>query len=367
MSLEDRLWQALEPAALREAQGPRFTLPRLPALRPVAGVVVVLLALAAGAAVIAVLGRPAPHPAVPHPNKVTNVKLGTGLGDIATGFGSVWTYDVADRRLLRVDAATHRVDEWVSVPNPYLDAALATGAGAVWAVPVQNTGHIAAAIPSRPLRLVRIDPQTGRTVARIPLRIPSGAAIMPFGVQVGDAGVWVWGQSGALRIDPRTNRVVRAIPMPNDAIKGFVLDGSDVWLATEGSRLLRFDAATGKRLAALRGRPQMFPIPVVVVPGLVVYAGGPAMVYAADAPTGRVRWQTHLAAGARAAVVAGGRIWILTTSATSSNDELVALDPADGRVVARIGLPAGDGVALRAVGSDLWVTSSGGDVHIVHP
>jgi hypothetical protein len=65
--------------------------------------------------------------------------------------------------------------------------------------------------------------------------------------------------------------------------------------------------------------------------------------------------------------VAGGHIWILTTSASTPDDELVALDPDDGRVIARVGLPTGDGVALRAVGSDLWVTGSGGDVHIVHP
>jgi hypothetical protein len=366
MSVEDRLWDVLEPAALREAQRPRVARPRLPALRPAVGLVVMLIVLAAGAAVIAVLARPVPHPATPRPEKVTSVKLGAGLGDVTAGFGSVWIYDVADRRLLRVDAATHRPVEWVNVPNRYLDVALATGAGAVWAVPVQNTGHMAAAIPSRPLRLVRIDPQTGRTIARIPIRIPGGGAIMPFGIEITDAGVWVWGQTGAVRIDPRTNRVALGIAMPNDAVKGFALDGNDVWIATEGARLLRFDAATGKRLTALRGRPQMVPIPVVSVRGAVVYGSNSGTLYAVDATTGRSRWRTPLPGRARSVLPRDGRIWILTTSASSPNDELVALDPDTGRAVARVGLPTGDGVALQAVGSDLWVTGSGGDVHIVH-
>ena len=49
---------------------------------------------------------------------------------------------------------------------------------------------------------------------------------------------------------PASNRVTGAIRVPDDTIKGFALDGGEIWIATEGSRLLRFDARTGERTAS---------------------------------------------------------------------------------------------------------------------
>ena len=203
----------------------------------------------------------------------------------------------------------------MSVPSPFVDVAIATGAGAVWAVPVQNTGHMAAAIPSRPLRLVRIDPQSGRTVARVPIRVPGGRPILPFGVEATAGGVWVWGQTAALRIDPHTNRVTQAIRMPNDPIKGFAIDGGDIWIATEGQRLLRFDARTGARTARFPGRPLTQPTSLVVLPHAVVIDGENGTLYARDRATGRTVWKAYLPSRMRSAVTVGDRIWILTASA----------------------------------------------------
>jgi outer membrane protein assembly factor BamB len=369
MSLEDRLWEALEPAARRAAQRPRFTLPHVQprALRTAAAVLIALAALAASGALIAVLARPASHTAAPAPSKVKTGRVGTGLSDAATGFGSVWMYDAGDQRLLRVDPATRRVLEWVSVPSPFVDVAIATGAGAVWAVPVQNTGHMTAAIPRRALPLVRIDPQNGRTVARVPIRVPGGRPILPIGIEATTDAVWVWGQTAAVRIDPHSNRVTQAIRMPNDTIKGLAIDRGDIWIATEGQRLLRFDARTGARTARFPGRPLMQPTQLVVLPRVIVLDGESGTLYARDRETGRTVWQARMPSRLRSAVTVGNRIWILTASATRPVDELVALDPDTGRAVARIGLPTSGGVALQAVGSDLWVTDHNGDVHIVHP
>jgi sugar lactone lactonase YvrE len=371
MNLEDRLWQALEPAAVREAQRSPFAWLRvaLPPvrLRSVAGIVILLIALAASAALIAALSRPAPHPATPGPKKVETTGVGAGLGDAAAGFGAVWTYDVAGRRLLRIDPSTRRVVQGVAVPNPYLDMALATGAGALWAVPVHNTGHMSAGTPSRPLALVRFDPANGRRVASVPIRVPGGAPIVPFGLTVATDGVWVWGQTAAVRVDPRSNRVTGAIQVPRDEIKGFAIADGSVWVATEGSRLLRFDARTAERTGALHGRPLMQPIPLIVTPTAIVIDGQNAKLYATDPATGRALWQAHMAGGAHAALASGGRIWVLTTSDTRPTDELVALDPKTGRAISRVGLPTSGGAALQAVGSDLWVTDSDGDIHIVHP
>ncbi len=111
----------------------------------------------------------------------------------------------------------------------------------------------------------------------------------------------------------------------------------------------------------------MMPIELVVLPHAIVINGGNGTLYARDRRNGRTVWTAPLPSHLRSAVTVGNRIWILTGSATKPVDELVALDPGTGRAVSRIGLPTGGGVALQAVGSDLWVTDQNGDVHIVHP
>jgi outer membrane protein assembly factor BamB len=375
VNLEDRLWDALEPAVVRELERPRFGRTRglartafgahrLPAA---VGVAVVLIALAASAALIAVLGRPAPHPAKPPAHKVTTIGVGKALSDSATGFGAVWTYDVSNRRLLEVDAATHRVVRALAVPGPFVDVAVATGAGAVWAVPAKDSGHTDAGIPNRPLVLVRIDPQSGRSTAATPIRVPGGDAVTPFGIEAADTGVWVWGQKAAVRVDPRTSRVTGAIQIPGDAIRGFTVAGGSVWVATDGKRLLRYDARSGRRTGAFPGRPLNHSISLLATPAAVVIDGGHGTLFARDPASGRLIWEAHTAGAVRSIVYTGDRIWTLTTSATRPTDELVALNPGNGRAVARIGLPTAGGVALEAVGRDLWVTDHDGDLHIVHP
>ena len=234
-------------------------------------------------------------------------------------------------------------------------------------MPIHGTGHMVTATPSRPLALVRFDPQTGSEVARVPIRIPGGAPIVPFGVAAADDGVWVWGQTAAVRVDPRTNRVTDAVRLPGDVIKGFTIVAGSIWLATDLGRLLRFDAATTERTAALRGRPLSHTIPLVVVPEAVIIDGQDGILYARDPASGRPLWRVPIAGGVRSALAADGRIWILTASSASAQQELVALDPDTGRAIDRIGLPTGDGVSVQAVGSDLWVTAGSGDIHIVHP
>jgi hypothetical protein len=212
-NLEDRLWEALEPAVLREFTRPRVAWTRGLArstfdgrrLGTIVGVAAVLLMIAASAALLSVPGRPAPHPAKRPAHKVTTIGVGKALSHAATGFGAVWTYDISNRRLLEVDAVAHRVVRALAVPNPYVDVAVATGAGAVWAVPAKDTGHTDAGIPNRPLVLVRIDPRTGRRTGATPIRVPGADPVTPFGVEAAPTGVWVWGQKAAVR-STRTRR-----------------------------------------------------------------------------------------------------------------------------------------------------------------
>jgi hypothetical protein len=361
MSLEDRIWAELEPAARRRRPA------RLPApdLRLAAGVVMLLVALAAGAALVGVLDRTAPT-VKPGPRKVVTVPVAPGISDAAVGFGGVWIVD-ASHGLLRVDPATHRVSGRLDVPNPWLDARVVVAAGSVWLAPTHDTGHQMVPRMTKAATLNRIDPLTGDVTARIPLDAPGGPPIMPIGVVTASDQIWVWGQAGALRVDPRTNRVTQAIRVPGDNIKAFAAGGGNAWVVAELGRLLRFDVRTGRREAARRVAPVTTPFPLLALPGALIVHESSGVVAARDPGTGRALWKVRMPGGMRAAVVAGGRVWILTTSDTRPADDLVALDPATGRTVERISLPTSGGIAVAVVGSSLWVTDASGAVDIVHP
>jgi len=365
VTLEDRLWAELEPAARRVRRHPRIAVIGPAGLRAAAAVALALIVLAAGAAVVGVLGRPAP-PAKPAPRKVPTVHVGGTLDGAVAAFGSVWVVD-SRHGVVRVDPRTRRIDGRVDVPNPWLDARIAVAAGSVWLTPTYNTGHNAAPRLTHPVTLTRIDPLSGRLSARTRLAAPGGLPVMPLDIAGAADAVWVWGQSGALRVDPRTNRVTRAIRVRDDNIKAFAVDGSTVWIATEAGRLERFDGRTGRRLVALTIKPVAKPFPLVALPQAVIIPEEQGAVTALDPRNGRGLWRAHLAGDMRGAVMHGERLWILTSSATRPVDELVALDPGSGRAVARIDLPDAGGSSVNAVGPELWVTDESGDVDIVHP
>jgi YVTN family beta-propeller protein len=159
--------------------------------------------------------------------------------------------------------------------------------------------------------MVRIDPATNQVVATI------GVGRAPSGLAVGAGGVWVSRRSdgAVVRIDPATNRVVATIPVGRAQGALTVADGV-VWVALPEHGLGRIDPA-GNRSTVVR------------VPGCC--AG-------------------ELAAGE-------GALWV----ANRRDGSLVRVDPASGRVVARVLLPktteqrphqvaVGDGA--------VWVTSA---------
>ncbi len=125
---------------------------------------------------------------------------------------------------------------------------LAYGMGAVWSA--SSTGE-----------LTRLDPATGKEVARL------GLGIKPAGLAVGEGSVWVTGRTSPtlLRIDPSVNEVVDRFPLP---MKGVVTDGTgevavgagSVWVGhggfNPGAWVERLDPETGgvqKRFSILAG------------------------------------------------------------------------------------------------------------------
>jgi YVTN family beta-propeller protein len=202
------------------------------------------------------------------------------------------------------------VTRWVTPTNPMtrqtptmaLAAAptrLAAATDAVWVLtPADNS-------------VVRINPATNDVVATI------GVGRAPSGLAAGAGAVWVSRRSdgAVVRIDPATNRVVATIPVGR-APGAMTVAGGVVWVSLPEHGLGRIDPASNRST-------------VVRVPGCC--AG-------------------ELAAGE-------GALWV----ANRGDDTLVRVDPATGRVAARILLPktteqrphqvaVGDGA--------VWVTSA---------
>jgi branched-chain amino acid transport system substrate-binding protein len=174
----------------------------------------------------------------PETKEVETIGTGGVTTDLAVGEGAVWVGngeqgDIASTTSVsRVDPDTTSVGETQVLPSARatLDvrpagefrtlgvSQLAVGAGAVWAI-------------NPDLSVSRIDPDTGKRVANIP--IEAGAAIA-----AGKEGVWVIAAGidetpRVLGIDPRTNKVSQNIELATSDLTGLAVGGGSVW-ATSG-------------------------------------------------------------------------------------------------------------------------------------
>jgi ABC-type branched-subunit amino acid transport system substrate-binding protein/DNA-binding beta-propeller fold protein YncE len=144
--------------------------------------------------------------------------------DIAAGAGAVWVK--GDGTLARIDPDTGKATRTVKLPETVENGDLpfqnwgfpqvAVGAGAVWAINDDRT-------------VSRIDPDTGRRVARIVVDAATIAA--------GREGVWFISADdtrAVTRIDPRTNRVREKIPVGAQNLSGVAVGAGYVWATAEG-------------------------------------------------------------------------------------------------------------------------------------
>jgi branched-chain amino acid transport system substrate-binding protein len=177
----------------------------------------------------------------PETKEVETIGTGGVTTDLAVGEGAVWVGngeqgDIASTTSVsRVDPDTTSVGETQVLPSARttLDvrpagefrtlgvSQLAVGAGAVWAI-------------NPDLSVSRIDPDTGKRVAIIP--VEAGRAIA-----AGEEGVWVIGPGvgetpHVIGIDPRTNEVSQDIELGAEGdLTGLAVGGGSVW-ATEIER-----------------------------------------------------------------------------------------------------------------------------------
>jgi virginiamycin B lyase len=239
-----------------------------------------------------------------------------------------------------------------TIPTGGFPYGMAFGAGSLW---VAGGDHVS-----------RIDPAGNRVEATIPLTTGAGhAAVGPSGLAFGAGSVWVpVAVPGAVwRIDPASNRVVARISLGGplrEAISVSATRGA-VWIASrgegEGGVLLRVDPARQRVVAELA----LDGVPTAVAAGpttaWVATAGGRVLVV--DAKRNRVADSVSTGGGpllgfSQTIALGGGGVWLAEPFA----EQVVRIDPASRRVVARI--LAGAATNLAVGQGAVWAVSSRG-------
>ena len=215
--------------------------------------------------------------------------------------------------------------------------------------------------------VVRLDPGTGRVVARIKLGplpfefAPGDRRFLPSLVAVGAGAGWVaTGRGAVARIDLASNRVVAVIKLLPGSPAGIAVAGGSVWVAAGGDGVARIEAATNRLLGTIR---LDIYAERVAAGGGAVWVGGPTTdpiveiagaVARIDAATGRVREivPTGLPIGLAAAAGA-----VLVTEPDTVGGALECIQP--GETPAGMGLQAAVG-ELAVGGGAVWVADRRG-------
>ncbi len=175
------------------------------------------------------------------------------------GHGSVWVTSAAYGTVSRIDSETGEVAAEIEVGRGAVDVAADEESGAVWVAGLylsEDYDASSASADPKDNKLTRIDPDTNRVVAEVPI-----AADSSYGgaqnVAVGEGAVWVAGGDGRLfEVDPVENEVVAITPL-GDYFSDLKVSKGSVWATVQISkpldvrtRLVRVNPRTAKVLAS---------------------------------------------------------------------------------------------------------------------
>jgi DNA-binding SARP family transcriptional activator/ABC-type transport system substrate-binding protein len=219
-------------------------------------------------------------------------------------------------------AGSGKVVRQVAVPGT---AHVRFGLGSLWSVSVDG-------------ELTRVDPETGKTVARI------GLGITPSGLAAGAGSVWVTDLNSRtlLRVDPALNVVADRIPLPkagNEQTQDVLVADGSVWIAhggeNPGAWVERLDPATGRvrhRFSILGGEASA----LAFADGALWVASAPAGdLRKIDPGTNSIVHRVHLKEGICCLAAGAGYVW-----AAVNPDATIWKLGEDGSIVSTIKLPA---------------------------
>src|SRR5215469_164998 len=247
---------------------------------------------------------------------------------------AVWVTSSNVNHVVRLDAATNKTTAVAIVKNPC--SGLAAGFGSIW---VPSCGSHS---------LLRIDPQTGKIQAEIPV----GPADSEGGITVGAGSIWMASdKKGVLtRIDPQSNKVVAEIDLPSGSYAPAFADGA-VWItSTEHSVLTRVDPQSNRATVSVPVGPQ--PRFLTVGAGSVwTLNQGDGTISRVDTATGKLTVTIAAGiAGTGGEIAFGeGSVW-----ATVFEFPMSRIDPATNSVVQQWTGPGGD--SIRVGHGSIWLT-----------
>jgi virginiamycin B lyase len=279
---------------------------------------------------------------------IQRVRTGGNPCGVASAGGHVWVSDAKSAALWRIDGGTVTKAATLD-PTP---CAITAAYGSLWVITQSG-------------KLDRVNPGTGRVVARIPVGDTSYQALATPGA------IWVSNRNGAslTRVDPHTDRVTLTLPLPGTLPGGMAYTAGTLWIGDDdsaSSQLMRLDLATRK---VTRVRAGTRPAYLTAAAGKVWVSNQvDGTVSRIDPATGKV--DATVPAGTspvNLGTLDGPRpeVWV----PDDQGNQLTRIDATTAKVVQT--LPTGDGsgpAIVAAVAGDVWVSMfEAGEVWQVHP
>ena len=266
-----------------------------------------------------------------------SIALGQAPGAMAAAAGSLWVTDPGDAEVLRVDPQRGAVVDRIPVSGP---GSLTAGAGSIW-VSATLGGTV-----------TRIDPATDRVTQTLSL----GGANAD-GLAFGRGRLWIADSTdnALLELDVSSGTVRRTFPLDVSPSSLAVAFGG-VWVASYDAGIVEeLDLRTGARLATLHvgNGPVAFG---VGAGSLWVVNSLDATVSRIDARTASVSAAIPVGSGPSAVLASRASMWV----ANQDSGTLSRIDPTRNAVVQTVSA-GGQPVALERLAGQLWAAAGAAD------